>query len=124
MADAEVAAAAARGTQWTLSRLKKTAFVPLVAATLLVGANCAHADGADDGFVQAVQSTGLATYFASPGDEISRAHRTCTDLKDGGGAISIAFILERDHNMNKAQAQSFMNLSVTAYCPEASFSPF
>jgi hypothetical protein len=106
------------------SMLKKAAFAPLVAAALILAAGSARADGADDGFVQAVQSNGLAAYFSSPGDEISRAHRTCTDLKSGGAPMSLAFVLARDQNMKMGQAQSFMNLSVSSYCPEASFPPF
>jgi hypothetical protein len=38
------------------------------------------------------------------------------------GSQSLAFILAHDHQMTMGQAESFLNLSITSYCPDASFS--
>lgn len=101
---------------------RKAALGPFTVAALLLSAGAAHADGADDAFLQAMRDRGLAQFFSSPANEISEAHRVCTDLRNDGSqanADAIAYINGRDHQINsKALEDSFITTSIDFYCPD------
>lgn len=97
---------------------RKAALAPLLAAALMLSQGRAHADAADDPFLQAIRSKGIAQYFPSPADQISEAHKVCEGLKTGGNPDSMAFLIARDRHMNKSQVTDFINTSVDFYCPD------
>lgn len=100
---------------------RKALLGPLAVAALMLSPGCAHADAADDAFLQAVQSKGIAQNFPSPADQISEAHQVCQGLKTGGNPDSMAFLIARDRHLNKGQVAVFIDTSIDFYCPGVSY---
>jgi hypothetical protein len=83
-----------------------------------VGGGIANATAQDDQFLQALGQSGIpVTDAAANVDFIKAGHDFCDALAQGGTATEVSQGLVSQDRLSPAQANAFLQASVTAYCP-------
>ncbi|MBV9722746.1 MAG: DUF732 domain-containing protein [Mycobacterium sp.] len=89
-----------------------------VIGAAVAGGGIANANAQDDQFLQMIGQSGIpVTDAAADADFIQAGHDFCDALSQGGTAAEITQALMTKDKLSQVQANTFLQASVTAYCP-------